>query len=189
MLRNLKKLLFVVAAMSLLGLSKAQAAKFVVSGGAFSFSAVNASNRVSATISGLGSYQLAYRHVVDQTFELDLGYSMLATNTISGDLSFGFDLGANYYFLTGAAGILVENDAAVVVLNDRWRPFVGVSFNQRSFQSTASQYSGFGLKGGTEYQFDERFAIHGTIRYLMLGGPSQSSATQIDILSGIVVQF
>lgn len=167
----------------------AEASKFVLSGGAYSFSAENASNRVSATLSGLGSYQVAYRQPAFEKFELDFGFSLLATDIVGGDLSFGIDIGANYYFMTGASEIKSESDLGVVVLNDRWRPFAGVSFNQRNFQSTSSQYAGFGIKGGTEYQLNDDFALHGTIRYLLLGGPNKSSATQIDFLSGIVVQF
>lgn len=167
----------------------ANAGKLVVSGGAYSFSAVNASNRVSATLSGLGSYQVAYRLPIYEKFELDFGFSLLATDIVGGDLSFGIDIGANYYFLTGAGEIKSDSDLGVVVLNDQWRPFVGVSFNQRNFQSTSSQYAGFGVKAGTEYQLNDEFALHGTVRYLFLGGPNKSTATQIDLLSGIVVQF
>lgn len=167
----------------------AQTAKFVLSAGAFQFSAENASNKLSRSISGMGSYQVSYRHAVKQVFEIDLGYSMLATETIGGDVSFGFDIGANYYPLTDATGLVGDSDLAIIRLNDRWRPFVGLSFSQRNFQSTNSQYAGLGIKGGTEFQFNEQFAIHGTVRYLMLGGPNQSFATQIDILSGIVVQY
>lgn len=187
-LRSLQ-FLFVVFLVLLARSPEAAAAKLVLSGGAYQFSAENANNRVSRSLSGLGSYQVAYHHVVNQTIELDVGYSLLATDTFGGDISFGFDLGVNYFPMTGAEDIRAENDAALIVLSDRWRPFVGVSFNQRNFQSTNSQFAGFGFKGGTEYQFDERFAIHGTVRYLLLGGPSESSATQIDILTGIVIQF
>lgn len=167
----------------------AHASKLVLSGGAYSFTAENGSNKVSASLSGLGSYQVAYRQPAFEKFELDFGFSLLATDIVGGDLSFGIDIGANYYFMTGANQIKAESDLGVVVLNDQWRPFFGVSFNQRNFQSTSSQYAGFGVKGGTEYQLNDEFALHGTVRYLLLGGPNKSSATQIDILSGIVVQF
>jgi hypothetical protein len=167
----------------------AKAGKLVLSGGAYSFSAENASTRVSATLSGLGSYQIAYRHAIAQNFELDFGFSLLATNTFGGDLSFGIDVGANYFFMTSSGVIASDSSEGNIVLIHRWRPFVGASFHQRNFQSTASQYAGFGLKGGTEYQYDERFALHGTIRYLSLAGPNQAGASQIDILTGLVIQF
>lgn len=167
----------------------ARASKLVLSGGAYSFSAENASNRVSATLSGLGSYQIAYRHAINQNLELDFGFSLLATDTFGGDLSFGFDVGANYFFMTTSGAITSDSAVGNIVLNHRWRPFAGVSFNQRNFQSTSSQYAGFGVKGGAEYQYDERFALHGTLRFLSLGGPNQAGATQLDILTGIIIQF
>ncbi len=166
-----------------------EAGKLVLSGGAYSFTAENASNRVSATLSGIGSYQIAYRHAINQNIEFDFGFSLLATDTFGGDLSFGFDVGANYFFMTNSGGVAAESPLGIVILNDRWRPFAGVSFNQRNFQSTSSQYAGFGIKGGSEYQYDERFALHGTVRFLSLGGPNQAGATQLDIMGGIIIQF
>lgn len=187
LLRNLK--LFTAMVLALVVSDAANASKLVLSGGAYSFSAENASNRVSATLSGIGTYQIAYRHGINQNIELDFGFSLLATDTFGGDLSFGFDVGANYFFMTSSGAITSDTADGNIVLNHRWRPFVGVSFNQRNFQSTSSQYAGFGLKGGTEYQYDERFALHGTLRYLSLGGPNQAGATQLDILTGIIIQF
>lgn len=181
--------LFAFVALAFFMGAEAKASKLVVSGGAYSFSAENASNRVSATLSGLGSYQIAYRHAINQNIEFDFGFSLLATDTFGGDLSFGFDVGANYFFMTSSGAITADSAQGNIVLNHRWRPFVGVSFNQRNFQSTSSQYAGFGIKGGTEYQYDERFALHGTLRYLSLGGPNQAGATQLDILTGIIIQF
>ncbi|MBN8541996.1 MAG: hypothetical protein J0L82_16505 [Deltaproteobacteria bacterium] len=186
----LKNLVIVVVLLSGVAVAdKANASKLVLSGGAYSFSAENASNRVSATLSGLGSYQIAYRYPIKQNIELDFGFSLLATDTFGGDLSFGFDVGANYFFMTSSGAITSASADGNVILNHRWRPFMGVSFNQRNFQSTSSQYAGFGLKGGTEYQYDEQFALHGTFRYLSLGGPNQAGATQLDILGGIIIQF
>jgi hypothetical protein len=167
----------------------ASARKVAVSGGLYRFSAENASNKVVTTLSGIGSYQIAYRQAIMQQFEVDVGYSLLATDAIGGDISFGFDIGANYYPMTNAGAIELSSELGSMVLMDQWRPFVGISFNQRNFQSTSSQYAGFGVKGGTEYQFDERYSLQATARYLSLGGPNQSKASQIDFLTGIAVQF
>lgn len=169
--------------------STADAGKVVLSAGAFSFSAENQSNRVSAAISGLGSYQMAYRHAMSDRVELDFGFSLVATETFGGDLAFGIDIGANYYVMTNSQPIGVESGLGNVVLSDRWRPFVGASFNQRNFQSTSSQYAGFGIKGGSEYQLTEEICLQGSVRYLLLGGPNQASATHLDMMGGLVFQF
>lgn len=173
----------------LLFVTVSHANKLVLSAGAYSFTAENQSNKVSASISGVGSYQLAYRHVLSQNVELDFGFSLVATETFGGDLAFGLDVGANYYPISNAEPIQAETGSANVSLSDRWRPFVGAGFHQRNFQSTSSQYAGFGIKAGSEFQMTEEVCFQGAIRYLMLGGPNQASATQIDLLGGLVFQF
>lgn len=187
-LLGLSKCLIATVVISLLA-STADAGKVVLSAGAFSFSAENQSNRVSAAISGLGSYQMAYRHAMSDRVELDFGFSLVATETFGGDLAFGIDIGANYYVMTNSQPIGVESGLGNVVLSDRWRPFIGASFNQRNFQSTSLQYAGFGLKLGTEFQWTEEICFQSAVRYLVLGGPNQSVANQIDILGGVVFQF
>jgi hypothetical protein len=169
--------------------SSSHARKIEFSAGFFSFSATNERNGTSKSISGLGAYRIAYLHSFWDRYELDVGYSLLATQTIGGDLSFGFDLGINYFLLSTAGNITAKSDRAILLLQEQWRPFLGVSFNQRNFQSTSVQYAGMGLKLGTEYQLTEEISLSGILRYIMLGGPNQSEASQIEILSGVMVQF
>lgn len=169
--------------------STTHAGKLVVSGGAYSFSAQSQASRASAAISGLGSYQLAYRQVMGPRVELDLGFSLIATETFGGDLAFGLDVGANYYPVSNAEPLFADIGTTTVVLSDRWRPFFGLGFHQRNFQSISSQYAGFGVKGGTEFQFDQALVFHGTLRVLSLGGPNNSSAMSVDVLGGMVFQF
>lgn len=157
--------------------------------GPFNFSAKNPNNNTTASVSGVGSYRLAYRHAFWSQFELDLGYSLVATDTFGGDLSFGVDVGANYFPLSVAGDVVDKTVRTHVLLQQIWRPFVGVSFNQRNFQSTSSQYAGAGVKLGTEYQLNEEWSLLGAGRYISLGGPNQSEATQTEILLGAVIQF
>lgn len=167
----------------------AVAGKLEIAGGAYSFSATNPRNNTSSTLSGLGSYRAGYRHTVWDRFEFDVGYSLLATDAIGGDLSFGFDLGLNYFPFTGTGDIFTQTPNAYVMLQHVWRPFVGVSFNQRNFQSTSAQYAGLGIKAGVEYQWVEKLSLTGAFRYISLGGPNQSTADQMDLTAGFLVQF
>ncbi len=169
--------------------SGAMARKIELSGGAFNFAAKNSQNRSTKSISGVGAYRIAYLHPFLNHFELDVGYSLLATQTFGGDLSFGFDLGANYFFISTPGDRKTASKSSSVLLQHQWRPYLGVSFNQRNFQSTSGQFAGVGVKLGTEYQFLENLSLLGTARYIMLGGPNQSEATQVEILLGFVVQF
>lgn len=182
-------LLTMVAALLLGAAPSAASGKLEVLAGAFSFSGKNARNSTSSSISGLGSYRFAYKHPILSQFELDFGYSLIATDTIGGDLAFGLDIGVNYFPLSMNGQLRAEDGGSVVVISQRWRPLVGISFNQRNFQSTSSQYAGGGLKIGTEYQWRENLSFTAIARYITMGGPNQSSANQIDMLGGIVVQF
>jgi len=165
------------------------ARKLEFSAGFFSFSAANERNGTSKSISGLGAYRVAYLHPFWNHYELDVGYSLLATKTIGGDLSFGFDIGVNYFFMSTVGDVAAKSERVVLLLQDQWRPFLGVSFNQRNFQSTSAQYAGMGLKVGTEYQLTEDVSVSSTVRYILLGGPDQSEANQIEMLFGAVVEF
>ncbi len=167
----------------------AMAGKVELSIGGYSFSASNSSNNTSSSFSGFGSYRIAYRTSILNSYEIDLGYSLLATDGIGGDLSFGFDLGLNYYPFTQSGSIMASAPGANAIFSSIWRPHIGASFNQRNFQSIGSQYAGFGIKAGLEYQMTDQFSLIGTMRYLILGGPNLSSASQLDFLFGTNFQF
>lgn len=169
--------------------SVSKARKLEFSTGFFNFSAENSRNSTSKAITGAGAYRVAYLHSFWDRYELDIGYSLLASKVIGGDLSFGFDIGVNYFFMSNAGRITAEGGGITLVMQDQWRPFVGISFNQRNFQSTSAQYAGGGLKVGTEYQLTDDLSLSTTARYLSLGGPNQSVASQIEVLIGALVQF
>jgi hypothetical protein len=168
---------------------RAAAGKVDLSFGGYQFNASNKRNNTSSSLSGLGSYRLGYRYEFFDNLELDLGYSLLATKTLSGDLSFGVDLGMTYFPFTTAGDIRVNTAEVSGLYQSLWRPFVGVAFHQRNFQSTSSQYAGPGVKLGTEYQWRESVSFEAMLRYISLGGPNQSAAVQIEGLFGIVYQF
>lgn len=169
--------------------SVAGAHKLDIQGGAYQFSATNNRNSTSKSISGFGSYRFAYRHTLRNQIEVEAGYSLLATDGVGGDLSFGVDIGINYFPLTSSGDVHEQTINTIAVFRSLWRPFVGASFHQRNFQSTASQYAGPGAKIGVEYQITDSLSCSSVVRYLLLGGPNRSEATQIDILGGITFQF
>lgn len=157
--------------------------------GAYQFAASNKRNNTSSTLSGLGSYHLGYRRALLNNYELDLGYSLLATEIFAGDLSFGFDVGINYFPITSAGDIQVSAGDDIAIFQHLWRPFLGLGFHQRNFQSTNSQYAGVGFKIGCEYQAAPQFSYLGIIRYISLGGPNNSDANQLDFSIGASFQF
>lgn len=165
----------------------AEAKKFSVTAGFFSLTAKTATSR--ASLSGVGAYQLAYEHSILANLDLRLGYSLLMTKGIGGDLAFGFDVGANYYPLTRSSGVEWSSEQARLLVQELWRPYVGGGFFQRSFQSLQSGFAGFGGWAGVDR------AIHGPLsarfegRYLMLAGPKSSSVTQLEFSVGVSISF
>jgi hypothetical protein len=170
-------------------LPEAHASAFEFGLGAYRFGAENKRNHSSDSLTGVGSYHIAYRQAISDWVELDVGYSVLATKTFGGDLAFGPDIGFNYFPLTRAFPYRADFQGTTIELSDRWAPYLGVSFEQRNFQSTSSQYAGAGVKAGVTYSYDTRFRWTGSMRGFFLAGPNQSTATQIDLLFGGIYQF
>lgn len=166
-----------------------RADKIEVAAGGFQLSASNSNNSSSAAVSGPGAYHIAYRRPFFQRYEIDFGYSILISQIFTGDMAFGVDIGLNYFPLTTASDITASAGDSSLVFQYQWRPFVGAAFSQRNFQSTNSQYVGFGVKAGAEYQLSGAMSVVGSGRFISLGGPNKSEATQIDLLGGIALSF
>lgn len=169
--------------------SVALAKKIELSGGLFNFNSTNSRSGTTASLSGFGAYHFGYKYALLQQYELDVGYSLIASKGFGGDLAFGFDVGANYFPTSLAEDYRFENSQVKASIDYHWRPFVGVAFHQRNFQSTSSQYAGWGLKFGMERSWTSNLQWIGSIRYGVLNGPNQSSATQLELLIGGIFNF
>lgn len=155
----------------------ANANKFDFLAGAFSFAG-------DETVSNLGAYHMGYATDF-KDFEVAIGYTLLMTQIVGGDLAFGFDLGINYYPWTESTVTEGASSTSYFSVNPLWRPFIGASFNQRQFQSTKSNYAGFSLCLGAERALDYSFDLKSLLRITSLAGPSSASATEITVLIGI----
>jgi hypothetical protein len=153
------------------------------------FSLDAATVRGSANVSGLGSYQIAYRTPLTTKIELLLGYSVIAAKIYTGDLGFGPDLGLLYFPITSAYPVMAKSENVSLQINEYFRPYVGAAFHQRQFQSTQSSYAGFSGIVGTEYYYSESSSLKAETRFIQLAGPSNGSAKELDILLGISFLF
>ncbi len=172
-------------ALGLLSLSlSVKAGTLEASLGAYQFNATNSNNGAKNSLAGFGAYHVAYHNPIWSHFEADAGYSIIATNGFGGDLAFGFDIGINYFPFTENTDIKFKTPIASGVFGSVWRPFIGLGFHQRNFQSTSSQYAGAGLKIGAEYEWKQSMSLIGYARYISLGGPNQSQANQTELLFG-----
>lgn len=142
-------------------------------------------NSSSGNSSNLGVYKLSYAYSLSPQVVLSAGYTLMMSNTLGGDLSFGFDLGSDYFFLTSSSKSISESENSSLEISPLWRPFAGLSFHQRQFQSVKSNYAGFGFNFGIEKDIHRDYDIKALLRYVNLAGPQNSTATEVVLLLGI----
>ncbi len=143
----------------------------------------------SKSISGLGSYQLGYRYSFLNHLDVQLAYSLIASKTFSGDLGYGPDFGVVYFPFTSSGPIAGETPTLQVKIHEYYKPFVSFAFHQRQYQSTQSAYAGFSGSGGSEFFYNSQYSFKAELRIIQLAGPSNTTATETDLLLGIVYQL
>ncbi len=163
------------------------AGKYDVMFGAFSMNA-KVSTRTT-NISGLGTYEASYLNSLSDHFELNLGYSFTMTNIIGGDYSYGPKLGINYYPINYASNAEIKTANKVIQVNDHYKPYVGIAFNQRQFQSARTSYAGFGMALGCEKYINSEYTIKSEVKMNTYTGAQEATASEMNILIGLVLGF
>lgn len=153
--------------------------------GAYDLSAKT--DTASGSSSNIGAYKLTYSHNLAPQFTLTAGYTLIMSKTVGGDLSFGFDLGGNYYFLTPSDRLVSETKNATMTISNKLRPYVGLTFHQRQFQSVKSNYAGFGLNVGSTFDVNKDYELKALFRYITLSGPQNATATELSLMFGITI--
>lgn len=143
----------------------------------------------SKSVSGIGSYRAAYRRSIMHNLELLIGYSLFTSEITGGDLGYGPDVGVLYYPLSSAQPVEIETQNVHLYVSDVWHPYIGTAFHQRQFQSTSSSYAGFSLSVGAEFSYAKDVGTKFEIRYQLLDGPANASASYYDALIGIVLYY
>jgi hypothetical protein len=169
---------------TLLTMANAFAGKFDIMGGAYSINAKVADN--SQTISGLGAYCFSYLQPFAKNFELVAAYNLSFSSVVTGDSAFGFDVGANYFPFNFANKTSIKVQDLSVEQYDLWKPYGGLTFSQRQYSSVKNGYAGFGLQFGTEYYLKRDISFKTELRYISMGGSGNSTATDINVMAGVV---
>jgi hypothetical protein len=163
---------------------KSRAAKLDLFAGAYQL--VAETDTDSEDISNLGAYLVSYQFPLQQQLELGLGYTLIMSDTIGGDLAFGFDLGLHYYPFTRVSDLEWSKDGDLMKIEEIWRPFATLSFHQRQFQSVSASYAGFSLGGGVERSMESLpFNLKAAFRLLFLNGPGSSTGEENILVLGI----
>lgn len=141
-------------------------------------------------VSTFGAYKISYAtELFTDNLELELGYTLLMSNTVGGDLAYGIEAAMVYFPFTPSSTYIGKSENASLSINPLWRPFIGLGFGQRQAQSTNSGYAGFGLILGTERAIDRYFDLKALLRYNSLTGPSNATANELVIMFGITFPF
>jgi hypothetical protein len=171
----------------LLSISNAYAGKYDITTGFFSLSGKNSGK--SSTVSGLGIYEASYINTFKEKFEFFVGYSLTMTGIVGGDMSFGPKLGINFFPLNYSSNEIIQLEGKTIEVHDYWKPYIGVSFNQRQFQSVKNSFAGLGFNLGTEKYINQQFTIKTELKLNTYTGPSNSSASEMNLLVGLVYGF
>lgn len=160
---------------------------FEVTGGYFNINAKT--NGKTAAISNPSIFRFAYSRAVGQRFNFSVGYTVLMSDFSGSDLGYGLDIGANYFLLGSSSDEVFKNNEIKVRRFESYRPYVGAAFYQRQFQATKNSYAGVGLTAGVEKHLTEKMNLKGEARFINLSGSGESTATEMNLLFGVVFKF
>lgn len=146
-------------------------------------------NEASTTVSNPSAFRLTYLRPMTQSLEFFLGYSVLLADFTGSDLGFGFDAGVNYYLLGNSREESYKDQNVEIRRFDLWKPYVGLGFHQRNFQSVKNSFAGLGVSLGVERYLTEKYNVRTDARYLSLGGSGESTATELGFFVGLVVKL
>lgn len=153
------------------------------------FSLMAKTKEKAGNINNFGSYQLNFRYAVAHFLEVSIGYSLIASKTFSGDFGFGPDIGLVYFPFTSANPIEASRENVHFRSYELFKPYLGMAFHQRQYQSIQSSYAGFGFAAGSEIYWKENMSFKVEARYLPLGGPDGAISNEFDVLAGITFSF
>jgi hypothetical protein len=161
--------------------------KISLTGGYFGISAK--ANGATTNVSNPSAFRIAYQYPILDKFELVAGYSILMADFSGADLGYGLDLGANYYPLTYSHEERVKDPHFDVKRYQEYSPFVGLGFYQRQFQAVKNSYAGLGMTAGVEKYYNKKINFKAEARYIQLAGSGESTASEINLLVGIIYKL
>lgn len=183
---NLFKLLSLTG-LAIIPMSSAYAGKLDAMLGFYSFNAT-VQNK-SASFSGLGAYEMSYLIPFKNHFELVLGYSLTMTDIIGGDFSYGPKIGINYFPLNFSSNEKIILPNQTIDIQDFYKPYVGLNFSQKQFQSAKTSFAGFGVSVGMEKYINQDYTIKAEVKMNNYSGPSGSTAKEMNLLVGMLFNF
>lgn len=143
----------------------------------------------SKQISGIGTYQFSLLYPFLSNYEAVFSYNIMFSNTISGDVSFGPSFGINYFPLNFSENGLYSKNKIQIEISDKFKPYIGLRFNQRQFASVKNSYAGFGGVLGSEYKATEKINLKFEFKSNSYSGTSNTSLSETNLMLGIIFYF
>lgn len=153
------------------------------------FSLTGKAAEQSTSVSGPTAFAFSYLKPIAPHWELNAGYSLLPADFAFSDMGYGFNFGVNYLLFHDWVQSSEKVGGIEITQVRNWIPFVGVGFHQRSFESIKNSFAGFGVNAGTEKVLNKKTNLKLEARYITLAGSSQTTATEMDLLIGLVFKF
>jgi hypothetical protein len=182
-----KKLHKILMSLYLLTAINAHASLVGISAGYYAVDATNSNGTTS--LSNIGSYRVFMMHDFENHFALNVGYNMIFEQYITGDSAFGFDIGFNYFHFGMGNTIHSKIGNVVIKSIQEWSPYLGISFNQRQYQSVRTAYSGIGFSLGTLKNLSKSISLSMDFRYVPLSGAVESTASEMTVMGGIAYEY
>lgn len=167
--------------------TQGQAAEFHLVTGGFNVAATSGTR--TGSIMNLGAYHAAYERRIVTGIEFTIGYTILVSGFVAGDMSYGLDLGINYYPLSDSEPYEYRDQSHLITTTDLWRPYIGLYFSQRQFQAVQTGYAGGGAAIGVERALGDSYAIKFLVRHLIFAGSNSATATETTVLAGITISY
>jgi len=167
-------------------------ATFDFSAGYYNINAKTSSGE--ANIANPGVMKVSYHLNITPSIDFRPGYSLYVMKTKdSSDIGYGLDLTLIWYFLSQQPYAYIQNDNLQWKFKESFRPYVGLGFNQRQYQSIQSSYAGIGLTAGAEFSVDSLLPysmyLFSEMQYLSLSGPLSSMIKEFQMLFGSGYHF
>ncbi|MCB0377114.1 MAG: outer membrane beta-barrel protein [Bdellovibrionales bacterium] len=169
--------------------SSASVGQVAIKGGSWSFQTENVRSN-SESSSGFGAYSVEIAYAVSPKFQGVFGINVLMSDIYTGSSGYGFDFGGKYFPFTSAGTIDIESGKASIIIQEKWRPYIGLSFRQRIFNlALSSSYLGPGMSLGVDYSLSRDVFLNAEFRYDYLYGNGDALAKQMNMLIGLGIEF
>ena len=150
------------------------------------FSINSKADNKETKVSNPSAMNVAYLYPIIEKLHLNFGYSVLLADFSGSDKGYGLNLGFNYYPLNSGTNENYKNERVEVERFEIYRPYVGVAFYQRDFQSIKNSYAGFGINPGVERYVNKDVSLKGEFRLISLSGSNSSTAMETNLFLGVI---